>query len=111
MGRRESGRELRNIQGFREWGRGALDAGRSEPSWDAGMDPQERRGETCVVLCSRNAHDRNVLVRRAQWENQAGLHSVYRENEQAWRELLTCVALRDDQFEHPGSPRYEAVDT
>jgi hypothetical protein len=37
--REESGRELRKIQRFREWGRGALDAGRDEPAWDAGIAP------------------------------------------------------------------------
>ena len=31
--------DVRNIQEFREWGRCALDAGRGEPAWDAGMDP------------------------------------------------------------------------
>jgi len=30
--RRESGRELRKIQRFREWGSGALDAGKMNPA-------------------------------------------------------------------------------
>ena len=33
------------------------------------VPPQEGEGmETDDLLCSRNAHDRNVLVRRAQWK-------------------------------------------
>ncbi len=36
------GRELRKIQRFREWGRGAFDAGRLEPAWHAGMAPHAR---------------------------------------------------------------------
>ena len=35
---------VRKIQGFREWGSSARDAGRGEPAWDAGMAPQEGRG-------------------------------------------------------------------
>ena len=38
----ESVKEFREIQGFRKWGRGALDAGRLIPARDAGMDTQER---------------------------------------------------------------------
>ena len=45
MGERgESTKELREIQGFREWGKDAFDAGRFGPAWDAGMDTQERMG-------------------------------------------------------------------
>ena len=40
----EVGRDVRKIQGFREWGRGARDAGKMKPAWDAGMAPQ-RKGD------------------------------------------------------------------
>ena len=43
--REESGGELRKIQGFREWERGALDAGKMKLAWDAGMAPQRRGGD------------------------------------------------------------------
>jgi len=36
---------MRKIQGFGEWARSARDAGRDEPAWDAGMAPQEGRGD------------------------------------------------------------------
>ena len=36
------------------------------------------------LLCSRNAHDKNVLVRRAQWKiTQA---PSLRDNERAWKD-------------------------
>jgi hypothetical protein len=42
--------------------------------------------EPVDLLCSRNAHDKNVLVRRAQWEiNQP---PSLRDNERAWKEHL-----------------------
>jgi hypothetical protein len=65
MGRGESGPELRKVQGFREWERGAFNAGKRRPSSRAGMDPQERGGAAWSSSCSWNAHDKNVLVRRA----------------------------------------------
>jgi hypothetical protein len=46
----EIGGDVRKIQGFRKWRRGAFDAGKFEPAWDAGMDPQEKRGGNLVVL-------------------------------------------------------------
>ena len=33
-----------------------------------GVVGKRRMGWPVVLLCSRNAHDQNVLVRRAQWE-------------------------------------------
>jgi hypothetical protein len=30
---------------------------------------------TLLVLCSRSAHDQNVLARRAQWDQQGWSHS------------------------------------
>ena len=48
----ESGRELRKVQGFREWGRGAVDAGRVEPAGDAGRDPHGR-GWRLMIFCAR----------------------------------------------------------
>ena len=30
---------------------------------------------TLLVLCSRSAHDQNVLARRAQWDQQGWPHS------------------------------------
>ena len=53
--REESGRELRKIQRFREWRSGAPDAGRSEPAWDAGRDPQERGSGQATILLARRA--------------------------------------------------------
>ena len=56
--RGESGRELRKIQGFSEWGRGAFDAGRFEPAWDAGMDPHARMlklAARCVLASLRGS--------------------------------------------------------
>ena len=50
--RGESGRELRNIQGFREWRRGAFDAGRFEPAWDAGR-ATHGRGWRLMIFCAR----------------------------------------------------------
>jgi hypothetical protein len=42
---------VREIQGFREGGRGAVDAGRFNPAWDAGMAPQRMgRNDTRVDL-------------------------------------------------------------
>ena len=43
---------MRNIQGFREWGRGGLDAGRFEPAWDAGRDTHGR-GWSLMIFCAR----------------------------------------------------------
>ena len=44
-------RELRKIQGFRKWGGDAVDAGKVEPAWDAGMAPQRKgEGGSLVVL-------------------------------------------------------------
>jgi hypothetical protein len=61
----------RKIQGFRELGTSPLDAGRSEPAWDAGMAPQKGRGGWPVDLpCSRNARPKKALVERAQWETK-----------------------------------------
>jgi hypothetical protein len=34
---------VRKIQGFREWGREAVDAGKIRPAWGAGMAPQRKR--------------------------------------------------------------------
>jgi hypothetical protein len=60
---------LRNIQGFRRRGRGAVNAGRFEPAWDAGMGSQKRREmEPDDLLCSRNARLKKALVERAQWK-------------------------------------------
>ena len=41
---------MRKIQGFKRKGRVEVDAGKFEPAWDAGMDPQEKRGGNLVVL-------------------------------------------------------------
>ena len=57
---------VRKIQGFREWERGAVHAGRGEPAWDAGMAPQERGMRPDDLLCSRNARPQKGLVGRAQ---------------------------------------------
>ena len=64
----KAGRDVRNIQGFREWRSGAPDAGKMGPAWDAGMAPQEKDGEgvTRCPSCSQNAHGETVLVRCAQ---------------------------------------------
>jgi hypothetical protein len=42
-------------------------------------------------LCSRNAHDRNVLVRRAQWGTHPG-HPLDTVNERAWKNYLWSLA-------------------
>jgi hypothetical protein len=41
VGRGESGRELRNIQGFREGSGLEKDAGKMGPAWDAGIAPHK----------------------------------------------------------------------
>ena len=53
--REKNERELRNIQGFREWESGAVDAGKFEPAWDAGMAPQERGGEGGLLISRARA--------------------------------------------------------
>ena len=56
---------MRKIQGFRKWGRDALDAGRLKPAGDVGRDTQERgRGTAWSSSCSRNARPEKGLVRR-----------------------------------------------
>jgi len=50
FGRGKSRLELKKIQGFRKWGRRSHDAGRFEPSWDAGMAPQERGGGWSLMI-------------------------------------------------------------
>jgi hypothetical protein len=45
-----------------------------------------RGGYLVSILCSRNAHDQNVLVGRAQWDtNQV---APRKKNERAWKEHL-----------------------
>ena len=56
------------------------------------------------ILCSRNAHDQNVLVRRPQWD-QHGRHSS-REKQQAWKDQLDrCRSLDARRGDPPVSPR------
>jgi hypothetical protein len=53
----------------------------------AGVGFNEGTGEGMEaddLLCSRNAHDRNVLVRRAQWK--ISQPPSLEKNERAWRE-------------------------
>lgn len=49
VGREGIWKEMNEIQGFREWGRDAPDAGRFIPSRDAGIAPQEERGGASAV--------------------------------------------------------------
>jgi len=46
------GRNVRKIQGIRKWRRGALDAGRWNPSFCAGMDPHGRASRL-MIFCAR----------------------------------------------------------
>ena len=62
---------LKEVEGFRKWGKYALRAGRLDPAWDAGMDTRGMGGDD--LLSSRNAvrginrmyRLREVLVGRA----------------------------------------------
>ena len=76
-GESEDGEAKRVVDGSRSMRavKGTLDRSLSRMFGAAeGMEPVD-------LLCSRNAHDRNVLVRRAQWEiNQP---PSLRDNEQA----------------------------
>jgi len=49
-------REMRKIRGFRREGRGAIDAGKSDPSIDAGMAPQECEAGLLVSFARGTRH-------------------------------------------------------
>ena len=78
---------VRKIQGFREWARSARDAGRGEPAWDAGMAPQEGRGQPgrplargtrTIRMCSFDARNRGSTrpppkeIDKKEWKNRGG---------------------------------------
>jgi hypothetical protein len=89
-------RDVRKIQGFRKWRRGALDAGRLRPASRAGRDPQERRGEgSLLVSFARGTR----ALRRASFDARTRGSTRLppketgkrRSGEEGWRLLIFCA--------------------
>lgn len=93
LDKRESGGELRKIQGFRKWGREVCDAGRLIPAGDAGMDPQrekERHPRWFRVprARTRDPSDYHIMggARSTGTEPAGGVIPQEGVKEQAWRD-------------------------